>query len=271
MGPGAPLRPKGAVHLARPGMPRYKPPHMARGKGEVMESCQREPPLSAVIFDVDGTLLDSEENYYLADRRLLERYGIEFTREEKRRYVGTGNRDMMADIKRRYGISESAEELVTQKNSIYLEIAAQDTRVYPEVARLVYLLRSEGIPIAAASGSSPQVLRLLLASVGLAGELGAIVSAEEVKSGKPSPDIFVEAARRLGVPAQECVAIEDSQYGVEAAKRASMRCIAIPYLAEPPLPDSFGMADLLFAGGMSDFSAVVAFCWIQQFVRSTAN
>ncbi|HTP26739.1 MAG TPA: HAD family phosphatase, partial [Anaeromyxobacteraceae bacterium] len=127
--------------------------------------------MSAVIFDVDGTLLDSEENYYLADRRLLERYGIEFTREEKRRYVGTGNRDMMADIKRRYGISESAEELVTQKNSIYLEIAAQDTRVYPEVARLVYLLRSEGIPIAAASGSSPQVLRLLLASVGLAGEL----------------------------------------------------------------------------------------------------
>src|SRR2546427_13222036 len=104
----------------------------------------------------------------------------------------------------------------------------------------------------------------LLEAVGLLPRIGVVVSAEEVPRGKPHPDVFEEAARRLGVPAHECVVIEDSRHGVEAAKRAFMRCIAVPYLTEQPLPGRFGMADLLFDGGMQSFDADAAFRWIEE-------
>ncbi len=241
-------------------------------EGNVIELSTRvRPPprrrVSAVIFDVDGTLLDSEENYYLADQKLLERYGIPFSKEDKKRYIGGSNRDMMLDLKRRFGLSESAEELGELKNMLYLEIATTGTRVYPEMERLLRMLREDAMPVAVASGSSPPVLERLLAAVDLRKELDAVVSAEEVSRGKPAPDIFVETARRLGVPPHECVVIEDSQYGVEAARRAFMRCIAVPYLVEKPLADSFIMADLLFEGGMSEFSAEAAFSWVKELSR----
>ena len=76
-----------------------------------------------------------------------------------------------------------------------------------------------------------------------------VVSAEEMPRGKPAPDVFLEAARRLGVPAHECAVVEDARFGVEAARRAFMRCIAVPYLHDKPLDDAFLMADLLFEDG----------------------
>jgi beta-phosphoglucomutase-like phosphatase (HAD superfamily) len=91
-----------------------------------------------------------------------------------------------------------------------------------------------------------------------------VVSAEEVPRGKPHPDVFEEAARRLGIPAHECLAVEDSRQGVEAAKRAFMRCIAVPYLTDQPLSDRFAMADLLFEEGMKSFDADAAFRWIEK-------
>jgi len=237
-------------------------------EGNVIELSTRvKPPprcrVSAVIFDVDGTLLDSEENYYLADKKLLERYGITFSKEDKERYIGGSNRDMMLDLKRRFALPESAEELGELKNMLYLEIAMTSTRVYPEMKRFLQLVREDGTPVAVASGSSPPVLERLLAAVDLEKELDVVVSAEEVSRGKPAPDIFLETARRLGVQPQECVVVEDSQYGVEAARRAFMRCIAVPYLVEKPLADSFIMADLLFEGGMREFSAEEAFSWVK--------
>jgi beta-phosphoglucomutase-like phosphatase (HAD superfamily) len=94
-----------------------------------------------------------------------------------------------------------------------------------------------------------------------------VLSADEVPRGKPAPDVFLEAARRLGVPPEECLVIEDTRYGVEAAKRAFMRCIAVPYLTDPPLADAFLMADLLFPDGMKGFDADRAFGWIEPLLR----
>jgi HAD superfamily hydrolase (TIGR01509 family) len=235
-------------------------------EGNVVELVRRvrpapAPPLRAAVLDVDGTLLDTEENYYEADRRLLARYGLPFTREDKRPYIGGSNRDMMADLKARFGLPETVEELVDAKNALYLELATARTAAFPEMVRFLHLLRADGWPVALASGSSPEVLRRLVGAAGLAPHVVAVVSAEEVPRGKPAPDVFVEAARRLDVPPQECLAVEDSRHGVEAAKRAFMRCIAVPYLTEPPLPDAFLMADLLFEGGMPAFDADRALAW----------
>jgi HAD superfamily hydrolase (TIGR01509 family) len=241
-------------------------------EGNVIELSARigpEPryPLRAVIFDLDGTLVDSEENYYLADRDLLATYGISFTREDKRGYVGSGNLEMMTEVKRRYGLPASPAELVDRKNRLYLAIAEAQTLVYPEMKRFWDRLRAERIPVAVASGSSPVVLERVLDAVGLAPEVEVVVSAEDVARGKPAPDIFLEAARRLGVAAHECAVVEDSRHGVEAAKRAFMRCIAVPYLTDKPLADAFLMADLLFDEGMSAFDADRAFRWVEALRR----
>jgi beta-phosphoglucomutase family hydrolase len=219
-------------------------------------------PVSAVIFDLDGTLIDSEENYFLADEILLSNYGVTFTREDKIKYIGCANHEMMADLKQRYKLAPSVNELIDRKNELYLEIAETNTHVYPEMKRFLDLVLQKKIPVAIASGSSPIILERLLAVTGLKDYFGVILSAEEVAHGKPAPDVFLEAAQRLGVEPQECIVLEDSQYGVEAAKRGFMRCVAIPYLFEKPLADSFMMADLLFENGMDSFDADRTISWI---------
>jgi len=211
--------------------------------------------LRAVLFDLDGTLVDSEPTYYEADRRLLASRGIPFSAEDKRRYIGGGNLEMMADLKRRFGFPESAAALAEEKNRIYLELAPHHTRPYPEMARFVERLRGAGLPLAVASGSSPAVLEAVLEAVGLGHAFDAVVSAEEVARGKPAPDVFLEAARRLGAAAPECLVVEDAWQGVQAARSAGMRCLAVPYLVDQPLHAVFAEADLLVAEGAAGFTA----------------
>jgi HAD superfamily hydrolase (TIGR01509 family) len=194
---------------------------------------------------------------------LLARRGVEFTEEDKRRYIGCSNGDQMADMVRRYRLTDDPAALGAEKNRLYMEIAATRTRLYPEMKRFWDLIRGRGMPVAVASGSSLQVIHALLRVVGLEGETQVVVSADEVARGKPAPDVFLEAARRVGVPAQECAVVEDARFGVEAARRAFMRCIAVPYLHEKPLDDAFLMADLLFEDGMDRFDALRALEWLE--------
>ena len=229
------------------------------------------PAVRAAIFDLDGTLVDSEENYYLADRELLARRGIPFTREDKRPFVGRGNLEMLGELRDRFGLPESAEALAEEKNAIYLSLAETGTRVFPGVHRLLERLRARGLPVAVASGTSPAVLSRLLEVLGLAGSLAAVVSAEEVPRGKPAPDVFLEAARRLGVPPQECVVLEDSRHGVEATLRAFMRCIAVPPPEEGPLAPELGMADLLVEGGPAALDPEAVLAWLEPLLTRTAG
>ncbi len=237
-------------------------------EGTVIEISARvgpEPryPIRAILFDLDGTLVDSEPNYYLADRELMARRGIAFTEADKRRYIGGSNADMMADLVRRYGLGDDPAALGLEKNRLYLEIAETRTRVVPEMKRFWDAVRARGLPVAVASGSSPHVIARLLEVAGLSGEVEVVVSAEEVPRGKPAPDVFLEAARRLGVAPHECGVVEDAAFGVEAAHRAFMRCIAVPYLHDAPLDAAFEMADLLFEDGMDGFDAARALAWLE--------
>lgn len=220
--------------------------------------------MRAVIFDWDGTLIDSEPNYSLADERFLARYGIPYSPEDKRRYIGGGSLDMMIDVKRRFGLAEPPEQLVRERGELYLRLALEKTELYPKMKSFLDRIKARGLPVAVASGSAPVALSRLSAKLGLNGVFDAVVSAEEVRLAKPAPDVFLEAARRLGREAGDCVVVEDSRYGVEAALAAGMRCIAVPYLTDPPLAEAFGRADLLFPGGMKTFSAEQAYAWIER-------
>lgn len=217
----------------------------------------------SVIFDLDGTLVDSEPNYYEAGRLTLAAYGVpDFSWEEHQRYVGISTRETITDWRRRYGLPAPVEELLGVKNGHYLRLAGASTRVYPEMRAFVELLAAEGVPMAVASGSSPEAIGTILAGTGLDTYLRTVVSAEEVAHGKPAPDVFLEAARRLGADPADCVVVEDAAPGAAAAHAAGMRCIAVPYVAGQAGAPEFAIAGLLLRGGQAEFTARAAYAWL---------
>ncbi|MGR4848967.1 HAD family hydrolase [Streptomyces sp. LARHCF252] len=217
----------------------------------------------SVIFDLDGTLVDSEPNYYEAGRQTLAEHGVpDFSWADHERYVGISTQETVADWRERYGLRASVEELFTVKNRRYLELARGSTRAYPEMRRFVELLATEDVPMAVASGSSPEAIEAVLSGTGLDAYLRTIVSADEVAHGKPAPDVFLEAARRLGAEPAGCVVLEDAAPGAAAAHAAGMRCIAIPYVPTQADAPEFATAGLLLRGGQEEFTAQTAFDWL---------
>ncbi|MFI8829869.1 HAD family hydrolase [Streptomyces afghaniensis] len=217
----------------------------------------------SVIFDLDGTLVDSEPNYYEAGRQTLAEHGVtDFSWTDHERYVGISTQETVADWIERYGLRASVEELFTAKNRRYMELARSSTRAYPEMRKFVELLAAEDVPMAVASGSSPEAIAAVLAGTGLDAHLRIVVSADEVAHGKPAPDVFLEAARRLGADPAACVVLEDAAPGAAAAHAAGMRCIALPYVAAQADAPEFATAGLLLRGGQEEFTAQAAYDWL---------
>ncbi|MCT2591398.1 HAD family phosphatase [Streptomyces sp. N2-109] len=221
------------------------------------------PPVP-VIFDLDGTLVDSEPHYYEAGRRVLAEYGVPgFSWREHTEFIGVGTRETLSTLRDRYGIDAPVDELLERKNRVYLELARTATEVFPQMRKLVELLHASGHPMAVASGSSRSAIAAVLGGTGLDTALTRWVSAEEVRHGKPAPDVYLAAAGMLAADPRECVALEDAAPGAEAARRAGMRCVAVPYVPESAGDPAFAGAGLLFPGGQQDFDARRTYDWIR--------
>ncbi|WP_405946368.1 HAD family phosphatase [Streptomyces prunicolor] len=217
----------------------------------------------SVIFDLDGTLVDSEPNYYEATRQTLAEHGVpDFTWAQHERFVGISTQETLVLLKERHGLKPPVEELLAETNRRYLALARAATRVYPEMRKFVELLAAEGVPMAVASGSSPEAIEAILTGTGLDASLRTVVSADEVAHGKPAPDVFLEAARRLGAAPADCVVLEDAAPGAAAAHAAGMRCIAIPYVTAQADAPEFASAGLLLRGGQAEFNAQGAYDWL---------
>ncbi|MGW4675227.1 HAD family hydrolase [Streptomyces sp. NPDC004324] len=218
---------------------------------------------TSVIFDLDGTLVDSEPNYFEAGRQTLAAHGVTgFTWADHERYVGISTRETLALWKERYGLRAPLEVLLAEKNGRYLELARAATHVYPEMRAFVGLLADAKVPMAVASGSSAAAIEAILTGTGLAPFLPTVVSADEVAHGKPAPDVFLEAAARLGAAPADCVVLEDAAPGAAAAHAAGMRCLAIPYVPAQADDPAFGTADVLVRGGQTEFTARAAYDWL---------
>lgn len=180
----------------------------------------------AVIWDLDGVILDSAEEHRRAWQRLALDEGILFTDADFWATFGKRNNDI---IPRHWGPVSPArlQELADRKESYFREFIRESAAFLPGAEELMHGLHEAGFAQALASSTPGENITLIAALLGLARYLSVFVSGETVERGKPAPDIFLRAAQELHVPASACVVIEDAVAGVEAAHAAGMRCIAV--------------------------------------------
>ena len=182
--------------------------------------------LSAVLFDMDGVLIDSQPLHYLGDQQTLAAYGVSASLEEMVPYAGTTNQHRFGLFRERYRLDAPIDEMIARREEIMIRLVRESSegpvRGIPE---LLGLLRKAGIPMAVASSSSYPFIYAVLDKLALRDYFDLIFSGEHVPKGKPAPDVFLETAARLGIPPEECLVVEDSANGVLAAVRAGMRCI----------------------------------------------
>jgi HAD superfamily hydrolase (TIGR01509 family) len=186
----------------------------------------------AVIFDMDGLLLDTESLWLRAESELFRRHGQEFTREDQLAVMGTSVEFSGDYYARRLGEpAERGPQLVKEMHGYMRAELRREVLARPGAAELVERLRGH-VPLGLASNSSHDLVDVALATAGLDTAFDTIVTAEDVVDAKPAPDIYLLACQRLGVDPADAVALEDSAPGIEAAKAAGLACIAVPQFAE---------------------------------------
>lgn len=217
----------------------------------------------AVIFDMDGTLLNTEDIYYIADGLFLQQYGIEYTPEIHEFMIGKGVKGFLDwTLEQKPDIPYSYHELAAQKEKIFLDCARGKAQVFPYMLELLEDLKKAKIPCAVASGSPLNVIEVLTEETGIRQYFSALVSSENVERPKPHPDVFIETAKRLGVEPKNCVVFEDSLPGVKAALDGGMLCIAIPTIKKEKYPDDFYRAHILFDKGAEEFDTKQILDWL---------
>lgn len=183
--------------------------------------------IKAFIFDMDGVIIDSEPLHFELNRRIMRDFGLELTDEVFFPYVGVTNEQMWADLIDRYRLNTTITEL-QGKEALLKEEVFVDRSLQPikGIRELLADLKRNGIAIGLASSSSRDFIELVLEKLRIREYFSVIISGEEVQKSKPEPEIFLRAAECLNVKPADCLVLEDSKHGVEAAKRAGMKCIA---------------------------------------------
>lgn len=185
--------------------------------------------LRGFIFDMDGVLCDSEELMAEAACRMFrELHGVSPAPADFREFMGCGSIAYFGGVARRYGVEAVLPRDRDRTYEIFREVIAGHLRPLPGVVKFLQRLQKAGRRTAVATSADPIKLHAILAEIGLPAEgFDALVTAEDVSRNKPEPDIFLFAARKLGLRAGECVVIEDTLPGIEAARRAGMRCLGL--------------------------------------------
>jgi beta-phosphoglucomutase family hydrolase len=182
----------------------------------------------AVLWDMDGTLVDSEDYHWRAWRDAMALEGISITHDQFIRTFGQRNDSILPQW---LGPGAAADRIVRigdSKEEMYRNLVREGgLQPLPGAVEWIRRLHHQGWPQAIASSAPRANIDAVLEVIGLAGQFQASVSAEDVTAGKPDPQVFLTAAARLGVPPPRCIVVEDAVPGVEAARRAGMRCIGV--------------------------------------------
>jgi HAD superfamily hydrolase (TIGR01509 family) len=184
--------------------------------------------LSAIIFDLDGVLADSETWWSHIDAKLLAEYGVAYHGEHHQNVVGVSYRLAVEFYKKAFSLSVPTEEMMRRRGEIATEFFANRVGLFPSVKEALEELRQMKLHLAVATSSVSASARPFLDRHQLTKFFEVIVTGEEVERGKPAPDIYLCASEHLGISADACLVVEDALPGVAAAKAAKMRVAAIP-------------------------------------------
>ncbi len=193
--------------------------------------------LGAVIFDFDGVLVDSERLHFKAFNRVFSKFSFQLSQDQYYdRFLGLSDQELLAVINNERHLSLSSQQfkdLLGQKAKLFKEMASSDAAIIDGVPQFLKMLCDNKIPMAVCSGALLSEIEMILNGAGLSSYFECIVSSEQVKKGKPDPEGFLLALKMLNkklgksINPQNCIVIEDSRWGLEAAIAAEMKAVAI--------------------------------------------
>jgi HAD superfamily hydrolase (TIGR01509 family) len=204
----------------------------------------RVDDIEAVVFDLDGILVQSEELWDAARRELAAEHGIEWPEGATDAMMGMSSKEWSVYVHDEVGVPEPAEE-INRKVLAWVEKRYREDLPWIPGAREAVRRMAAHFPLGLATSSNREIIDIVVEVGGFEDLLDVTVSSEEVDAGKPAPDVYLEATRRMGVDPRRTAAIEDSTNGLLAAKAAGMRVIAIPNDAHPPAEKGLAAADVV--------------------------
>jgi HAD superfamily hydrolase (TIGR01509 family) len=202
--------------------------------------------IEAVVFDLDGVLVDSEQVWDDVREKLAKERGGRWHDRAQADMMGMSSPEWSAYMHDVIGLPESPDEINDEVVRRMIERYGESLPLLDGAIAAIHRLAAR-FTLAVASSSNRSIIELVLERAGVAGLFAAVVSSEEVARGKPAPDVYLEAARRLGVEPERCAAIEDSSNGLRAAHAAGMRVVAVPNVHYPPAEDALALADAVAA------------------------
>ena len=203
--------------------------------------------IKAVVFDMDGVLVESEETWSRVRGALVERHGGRWTEQDQRNVMGDNSRQWSAYLQRTWSLPLSDDEIFHEVLATMIAAYEQDLSTLPGAVAAVHALGGR-YPLAVASSSPRDLIEVALRVAGIANAFDVVVSSDDVSHGKPRPDVYLLAAQRLGVAARDCAAVEDSTNGIRSAVAAGMATIAVPNHAYPPPNDVLALARVTLRG-----------------------
>jgi HAD superfamily hydrolase (TIGR01509 family) len=203
-------------------------------------------PVEAVVFDLDGVIVDSEQVWDEVREQYVHESGGVYTENATRDMMGMSSTEWSRYIAEELGVPGTPEEINAAVVERMLERYGESPPLIPGAVEAVRRIGARW-PLAIASSSNPELIRVVVDAAGLGDLFRVAVSSQEVSRGKPAPDVYLEAARRLDVPAARCGAVEDSHNGIRSAKAAGMRVVAVPNPHFPPDDEALALADAVVA------------------------
>ncbi len=199
--------------------------------------------IRAVVFDMDGLMFNTEEVYTQVGTRLLRRRGHEFTPDIKNLMMGLQAQQGFELVIARLGLTDTVEEIIEESDREYLAIVGNEIRPMPGLMELLDSLEAAGMPKAIATSTSLRLATACLTPFDLQRRFAFILTAEDIRQGKPHPEIYQTAAARLGIPPATMLVLEDSQNGCRSAAAAGTFTVAVP--ADHSLEHDFSGASLV--------------------------
>jgi HAD superfamily hydrolase (TIGR01509 family) len=196
-----------------------------------MTSSIFEKGFRAIIFDMDGLLVNSEIIWHLAETELIEARGHRYTQEARELIIGLRIDEFLDKLREYYNLSETVDMLVAELNGRMLELIPVKVDPMPGAQEILQYVVENDIPRAIASNSSMDIINVTVESQGWGEIIKVRCTADDEKAGKPAPDVYLTAARRLGVDPKDCLVLEDSVNGSRGAVAAGMTCFAVPDLS----------------------------------------